>query len=233
MKLLLLSNSTMPDEAYFQWPLPHVSQFLDQQVKKICFIPFAAVTFSYDTYTQKMRDALAPLGYEVEGIHTHADMKAAIRAAECIAVGGGNTFHLTKMLHDNGLVQEIRNVVKAGTPYMGWSAGSNVAGPSIKTTNDMPIVYPPSFEAVQLVPFQINPHFTTKTIDGHGGEPRQLRLEEFLAVNREAEVYAIPEGSFIEVSNNTARYNGEGLLHIMRFGQETEKHEPGYKWEIL
>ncbi|MCB0736203.1 MAG: dipeptidase PepE [Bacteroidetes bacterium] len=227
MRLLLLSNSTMPGQPYFDWPKPHVKAFLGQAVKEILFVPFAAVTISFNEYEQAFANAVEPLGYKVRGIHKEADMVAAVESAEVIAVGGGNTFQLVKMLHENELIEAINRVVKNGTPYMGWSAGSNVACPTVKTTNDMPIVYPPSFDGINLVNFQINPHFTNQTIPNHGGETRSQRLKEFMQVNQEIVVYGVPEGAFLKVEGDKLSYHGTGLLQKMQFGRETEEFEPG------
>ena len=193
MKLLLLSNSTMKGDPYLAWPTSHLKEYL-RGVRNLLFIPYAGVTVSYDDYTETVQRALSDTGVKITGIHTVEDKLNSIRNAECIAVGGGNTFHLLHMMQQYKLVEPIRKAVKSGTPYIGWSAGSNVACPTIKTTNDMPIVEPDSFEALALTDFQINAHYTDRVIEGHGGESRQLRLEEMLVANSEVKIVGLPEG---------------------------------------
>ncbi len=221
--LLLLSNSTLKGDPYFQWPLPHLKSFCSRlNIKKLAFVPFAAVTFSYDKYTEIVQNAAKPIGLEILGIHNHPN---ALNEADAVAVGGGNTFALLKRLYDANLVDAIREKVNGGMPYMGWSAGSNMACPSIFTTNDMPIVEPPSFNALNLVPFQINPHYTDKVIEGHGGESRDTRINEFIAIN-DLDVAAIPEGSLIEISGNNIAFKGVGELKHFKQGQEPKNYHP-------
>ena len=196
MKLLLLSNSTMKGDPYLAWPTSHLKEYL-RGVRNLLFIPYAGVTVSYDDYTETVQRALSDTGVKITGIHTVEDKLNSIRNAECIAVGGGNTFHLLHMMQQYKLVEPIRKAVKSGTPYIGWSAGSNVACPTIKTTNDMPIVEPDSFEALALTDFQINAHYTDRVIEGHGGESRQLRLEEMLVANSEVKIVGLPEGKLL------------------------------------
>lgn len=229
MKLLLLSNSTMPGEAYFTWPQPYVKQFLGTEVKNVLFIPFAGVTISFDRYTEMMQDVMGGLGYSITSVHAQSDMVKAVENAEAIAVGGGNSFQLLKLIQENGLIDPIRNRVESGAPYVGWSAGSNVACPTIRTTNDMPIVEPPSFDALNLVPFQINPHFTNKTIPNHGGESREQRLKEFLVANKEMEVMGIPEGTYIEVDSKGTFYQGKEPMMKMSYTEGSVELPGGSK----
>ena len=172
MRLLLISNSTNAGEKYLEYPKNNIKEFLGEKVKTILFVPFAAVTFSFDEYVEKVQERMGDIGYKVVGIHTFEDKAKAVREAEAIMVGGGNTWQLLNMMQEFGLVEAIRNKVIDGTPYVGWSAGSNVACPTIKTTNDMPIVQPQSFNACNLVSFQINPHYLDANPDGHAGETR-------------------------------------------------------------
>ncbi|MDR2936771.1 MAG: dipeptidase PepE, partial [Rikenellaceae bacterium] len=158
MKLLLISNSTNAGEAYLAHPKEQIGKFL-KGVRHVAFVPYAAVTLSYDEYEEKVRKRFLDFDIGVDSIHHTDDPAGALRAAEAIVVGGGNTFYLLKQLQDLGLVDVIRERVSEGVPFVGWSAGSNVACPTICTTNDMPIVEPRSFHAVGLVPFQINPHY--------------------------------------------------------------------------
>lgn len=188
----------MKGTPYMDWPQPYLNDFL-KDTKEILFIPYAGVTMNYDEYTESVSKALMGSDTRVSGIHSVNDMITAIKDAECIAVGGGNTFHLLAMMQKEGIVGAIHDAVTGGTKYIGWSAGSNVACPTIKTTNDMPIINPESFEALNLIDFQINAHYTTRTIDGHGGESRDLRLKELLTINTDMTVVGLPEGKLLEL----------------------------------
>ena len=183
MKLLLLSNSTMQGEPYLDYPKNEIKNFLGNKPVKALFIPFAAVTFSFDLYCEKVEERFAEVGHHIVGIHTFADPVKAINDAEAIVVGGGNTWQLVRMLHDQNLIEPIRKKVLDGTPYIGWSAGSNIACPTLRTTNDMPIIDPRGFDCINLIPFQINPHYLDANPEGHGGETREQRIGEFLEIN--------------------------------------------------
>ena len=163
MNLLLLSNSTNYGEAYLAYSKKSIKAFLGQVKENIVFIPYAGVTFSWDDYTDMVNEALAEIGFQVQSIHNLADPVKSISEAHAIMVGGGNSFQLLELLYENKLVEVIKERVASGTPYIGWSAGSNMACPTIKTTNDMPIVYPPSFKTLAFVPFNINPHYLKYT----------------------------------------------------------------------
>ena len=180
MKLLLISNSTNAGEEYLRYPLPEIGRFL-QGVREVAFVPYAAVTFSYADYERKVQARFSELGIRVRSVHREKAPAAFIRRAEAICVGGGNTFALARKMQQQGLMQAILRKVKAGTPYVGWSAGSNVCCPTICTTNDMPIVQPESFRAIGAVKFQINPHYLDANPEGHAGETREqtFRLVEF------------------------------------------------------
>lgn len=193
MNLLLLSSSKAENGTY----LEHARAWIRESIgnKELLFIPFAGVSIDWDTYLERVREALAPVGISVCSIHKAIDAKAALRDAQAIAVGGGNTFHLLKTIYDWDLLDLIKEKVQAGTPYIGWSAGSNIAAPTICTTNDMPIVQPKRFDALGLVPFQINPHYSDFTPPNFHGETRAQRLEEFLLANPNKRVIALPEGT--------------------------------------
>ncbi len=182
------------------------------------FVPFAGVTFSFDTYEGMVKPVFETLGYALESIHHSGDPLRAVEQAEAIAVGGGNTFALLKRMYDAGIVDAIRARVRAGTPYVGWSAGSNVACPTIRTTNDMPIAQPPSLRALGLVPFQINPHFISGKPAGHNGESREERLAEFLHINAPEQVFALPEGSALFSDGTRGTVLGE--RHALWFPAE-------------
>ena len=182
--LLLISNSTMRGEAYLGWCKDMIADFCRRHsVKKVLFVPFAGVslaegglTKSYDAYEAKVAKVYAEFGVKLTSVHHKALPINAVYDTDCVAVGGGNTFHLVRQLQRTGLMQAIRQRAFDGMPYMGWSAGSNVAGPTLCTTNDMPIVMPDSFDCMGLVPFQINPHYTDFFDPKHGGETRDDRL---------------------------------------------------------
>jgi len=221
MKLLLLSNSTIKGETYLGWPQEYLKPFL-KGVKKVVFIPYAGVTVSYDDYTQSVVDALIAFDLQIDGVHTITDKKEAILKADCIMVGGGNTFSLLKKMQDENLVGTIKESVSRGAKYVGWSAGANMACPTIKTTNDMPVEQPQSFNALNLIDFQINPHFTNAVIPNHGGESREMRLQEYLVKNPNSTVIGVPEGMLIEVDGETTYLKGKGEALLFRSEQESK-----------
>lgn len=219
--LLLLSNSTNHGEQYMQWCKSIIASFVLGRIHSIVFIPYAAVDFSYQEYTDKVNEALNEFDIKVINIDSVEDKKEVLSNASAIFVGGGNTFHLLKTLQDLDLISTIKNSVDKGTYYAGWSAGSNISTPTICTTNDMPIVEPRSFEALNLVDFQINPHFTELVIANHGGESRKKRLQEYLAANKNEQVVCLPEGTYLEVKGGNVTYRGAIDGKVLRFGQET------------
>lgn len=220
MRLLLISNSTNAGESYLDYPKQNIKNFLGD-VRKVMFVPYAAVTFSFDEYQAKVAAVLSPLGIDVDSVHRYEDPAAAIRSAEAVMVGGGNTFHLVKMMQDKGVMAAIREKVTAGTPYIGWSAGSNVTCPTLCTTNDMPIVEPMSFKTLGLIPFQINPHYIDTHPEGHAGETRQQRIEEFLAANRGVVVAGLREGCMLLVEDDKMSLIGSRPLTLFAYGKPT------------
>jgi dipeptidase E len=207
VRLLLLSNSTNHASGYLEHALDTVLAFLDGAA--LTFVPYALA--DHDAYTAKVADALAPGGTRVTGLHTAADPLAAVAEAEAVFVGGGNTFRLLDTLQRLGLVAPLAARVRAGLPYMGASAGTNIAGPSIRTTNDMPIAQPASFEALGLVPFQLNPHFLDADPSStHRGETREQRLAEFLEVN-DVPVLGLREGTWLSVEDGLAGIGGAAV----------------------
>jgi len=208
LNLLLLSNSTNYGEPYMQWCSSTITSFV-KDPSSVIFIPYAGVGFSYDDYTKKVNHALSSSDIQVTNLDDFDDKKNALKDSSAIFVGGGNTFHLLKMLQQLDLVETIQQVVANEVPYVGWSAGSNIASPTICTTNDMPIVEPKSFDSLSLIPFQINPHFTEKSIPDHGGESRIQRLTEFLAANPDQKVIALPESSYLVSNGIQLIYNGK------------------------
>ena len=216
----------MKGQSYLGWPQKHLQSFL-LGVKNVLFIPYAGVTINYDEYTDSVKSALIDLPVNITGIHTVYDRIEQINAADCIMIGGGNTFSLLNSLQNGGLVEPINDAIKKGTKYIGWSAGANMACPSIKTTNDMPIEQPLSFDALGLVDFQINPHFTNETIPNHGGESRELRLKEYLVMNPKSTVIGLPEGMLIEVDEDSIFLKGDGEAYIFKQGAKTQILQPG------
>ena len=202
MRLLLISNSTNPGEDYLDYPKNNIKDFLGDKSTNAIFIPYAAVTFSFEEYETKVNNRFAEIGHHVTSIHRFLNPIEAIENSDAIIVGGGNTWQLVKMLQEKGLMKVIRKKVKQGTPYIGWSAGSNIACPSLKTTNDMPIVEPIKFKTLKLVPFQINPHYLDDNPANHGGETREVRINEFIEVNRETHVVGLREGTMLLLENN-------------------------------
>ena len=197
-RLLLFSSSRVPgDERYLTWAADLVRDFFGREVRTLAFVPFAGVTISFDEYTARTRDAFGEIGYEVRSVHEAGDPRAVVREADAVLVGGGNTFQLLARVYATGLRDVIRERVAAGMPYMGWSAGSNLACPTIRTTNDMPVVQPPAFDALGFVPFQVNPHYTDYHPPGHRGETRADRLAEFVALNPGVPVVGLREGSIL------------------------------------
>lgn len=218
MRLLLISNSTMPGEAYLDYPKHEIKRFLGDKILTALFIPYAAVTFSFGLYEQKVAERFTELGFLVKSIHHFSDPVKAVNEAEVIVVGGGNTWQLVRMLHDNQLMEAIRTKVLSGTPYIGWSAGSNVACPTLRTTNDMPIIDPKGFDTTALVPFQINPHYLDANPEGHGGETREQRIEEFLEINPEVYVVGLREGTMLWVEDEQIQLIGTRKARIFKKG---------------
>ncbi len=221
MKLLLISNSTNPGEQYLDYPKQNIREFLGEKHIKALFIPYAAVTFSYDDYEQKVRDRFREAGHDIISIHHYTDPVVAVRKASAIVVGGGNTWMLLKLLHDHRLIEPVREKVLAGIPYIGWSAGSNVACPTIMTTNDMPVAEPSSFKAFNLIPFQINPHYLDANPAGHAGETREQRIEEFIEVNPGIWVTGLREGTMFLIENREISLIGRRNVRIFK-----KDHQP-------
>lgn len=235
MKLLLLSNSTNVGEPYLGWTKTYIVDFLTcYKVTDVLFVPYAGVNLSdesleksYDIYEEKVRTVFNELGFGLRSVHRYSNPNEAVIQAKCIVVGGGNTFHLVSEMHRTGIMHSIRAKVLEGTPFIGWSAGSNVACPTLRTTNDMPIIQPASFDCLNLIPFQINPHYLDANPAGHGGETRQQRIEEFLAVNRDVVVVGLRETSLIEVDENSAWLKGERKLRLFKYGEQVQEIEQG------
>ncbi|MBK7945244.1 MAG: dipeptidase PepE [Flavobacteriales bacterium] len=230
MQLLLLSNSTLPGEPFFTWPRAHVQAFLEER-NRIAFVPYAAVEAQYDLYADKVAEVFSAIGKELVSLHREADPVKSLNSVDAIAVGGGNTFLLIRALYRLNLIKAIGEKVRGGMPYVGWSAGGNVACPTVMTTNDMPIVEPPSMRALGLVPFQINPHYTEATIPGHGGESRDQRIAEYLAVHPNMPVVGLREGSLLHLNGSSMRLEGKGMK-LFRHGQEAKEIAGGTEMRV-
>ena len=226
MKLLLISNSTNAGEEYLRYPLPEIGRFL-QGVREIVFVPYAAVTFSYAEYERRVQARFAELGIRVRSVHRAGDPAALVRRAEAICVGGGNTFALARKMQQQGLMQAILRRIRAGVPYVGWSAGSNVCCPTISTTNDMPIVQPESFRAIGAVKFQINPHYLDANPAGHAGETREQRIREYIEANPRRWVAGLREGCMLRYDDGRLELIGGQPMRMFRKGVEPFEVEPG------
>lgn len=224
-RLLLISNSTQHGGGYLDHCAAEIRDFLGDGVSRVLFVPYAL--FDRDGYAHRARERFSQLGYELGSVHEVEDPPAAVRDAEALFIGGGNTFRLLERLYGEGLIDPIRERVTGGMPYVGTSAGSNVACPSIRTTNDMPIVEPPSFEALDLVPLQINPHYLDPEPEStHQGETREQRLEEFLEENDRV-VVALREGSMLRVEGDRMELRGTTNARVFRRGKGPVEVIPG------
>lgn len=240
-RLLLISNSTNSGESYLEWPRPYIKDFLNKTgVKRALFIPFAGVALSeegleasYDAYEERVNGVFNELGFEIYSIHREKDPQQAVKDALAIVVGGGNTFHLVYMLHELKLMKVIKEAVENGLPFIGWSAGSNVACPTMRTTNDMPIIEPESLNCLGLINFQINPHYLDATVEGHGGETREQRLEEFLVINTNIYVAGLREGTLLSVNDEEIELMGQRPMRVFKFGQDPREYQPGSSLSFL
>ena len=207
-KMLIASTSTIYGSDYLEYLLPELKLFF-KDIKELVFVPYARPSgISYDRYTTIVRKAFSQLNISVIGIHEFDDPIEAIANAQGIFVGGGNTFELVSKLYEHELIPIIKEVVENGTPYFGTSAGSNITGPTMKTTNDMPIVYPPSFDTLNLINFNLNPHYLDPDLTSkHKGETRETRIKEFHQFN-ETPVLGLREGSWLSVSRNKVVLKG-------------------------
>ena len=207
-RALLLSSSRVPDrEEYLTWAADEIRDFVGR-VRTVAFVPFAGVTITRDEYAARTAESFRAMGFDLDPVIDESDAAARLGRAEAIVVGGGNTFWLLHLLQRSGALDAIGERVRAGVPYIGWSAGSNIACPTIRTTNDMPIVAPRTLDALGLVPFQLNPHFTDWQQPGHRGETRTDRLKEFIEVNRDLTVVGLREGGILRLEGSSLSLRG-------------------------
>ncbi|KAJ6665283.1 hypothetical protein lerEdw1_004332 [Lerista edwardsae] len=232
-RLLLVSNSTLHGGGYLEHCQKQIQNFLGQNLRRVLFVPYAL--HDRDAYAKTAREKFESLGYGLDSIHETPDPVEAVRKAEAIFIGGGNTFRLLKTLYDNGLIQPIRKrVLEDGIPYIGSSAGTNVATISINTTNDMPIVYPPSLLALGLVPFNINPHYLDPDVNStHMGETREKRILQYHEEPDTPPVLGLREGSLLLVEGQKATLQGKTGARLFVRGNAPTEHEPGMDFSFL
>ena len=229
-RILLISNSTLYGSGYLDHAEAEIRSFLGD-LKRVLFVPYAL--FDRDKYAVTAQDRFEKMGYALASVHTASDPVQAINETDAIFIGGGNTFRLLKALYDHQLIDPIRERVARGMPYTGSSAGSNVAGPTIRTTNDMPIVQPPSFEALGLVSFQINPHYIDADPNStHMGETREERIRQFLEEN-ETPVIGLREGAILRIENGKTILRGSTGARIFRRGETPEEVVPGAQLDLI
>lgn len=233
MRLLLISNSTNAGEAYLDHPKQQIKDFLGDTQVSALFIPYAGVTISIDDYETRVKDRFNEIGHDIVSIHHFTDPVKAVESSEAIVIGGGNTFRLLKLMQDYNLIEPIRDKVFSGTPFIGWSAGANIACPTISTTNDMPIVQPESFRALNLIPFQINPHYLDANPRGHAGETREMRIEEYIEVNRDIHVIGLREGTMFLIERDKIQLIGSQSARVFKYGQNPIELKPGDHCQFL
>ncbi len=216
IKAILASTSTLHNQEYLDYLIPHLKP-LYGDAESVLFIPYARPSgISHKEYTEKAAEAFSKAGIAIKGLHEFDDPVKAIEEAEGIFTGGGNTFLLVSELYRNKVIMPLRNAILQGTPYMGTSAGTNIGGLSMQTTNDMPIVYPPSFKTLGIVPFNINPHYLDPDpTSKHKGETRETRIKEFHNLNSQP-VIGLREGSWLELMDNKITLKGNLQARIFK-----------------
>jgi len=229
-RVLLVSSSTCHPTGFLDHAEGELRDFLGA-ARGVLFLPWALG--DRDTYAAKVRERLARMGYEVESAHQSADPGRAVAAAEAVFAGGGNTFRLLKTLYEHDLLTPLRSRVAEGMPYVGSSAGSNVAGPTIRTTNDMPIVEPPSLTALGLVPFNLNPHYLDPDpASTHKGETREERIAQFHEEN-DPPVVGLREAAMLRIEENEVRLGGAAGARIFLKGEAPFETRPGERLDFL
>lgn len=233
-RILLLSTSALHGSGYMEYCAREVTDFFGRDTQRILFVPYALQ--DHDGYAAKVRARFAELGHALDSIHAAPGRhgpRDAVKSAQALFIGGGNTFRLLSELYAHDLLDAIRERVATGMPYMGSSAGSNVACVTIKTTNDMPIVYPPSFDALALVPFNVNPHYIDPDpASTHMGETRETRIREFHEMN-DPPVVGLREGAWLRVEGNALALGGVKGARLFRRDAPPEEHLPGSRLDFL
>lgn len=226
-KLIIASTSTLHGGSYLDYLLPELKNFFTGS-KTLLFIPYARPGgITHDEYTKKVADTFASVSIAVKGLHEFENPEEALHNAEAIFTGGGNTFLLVSQLYRNNVMDALKQAVNNGTPYLGTSAGSNICGLTMQTTNDMPIIYPPSFKTLGFIPFNLNPHYLDPLPDStHMGETRETRIKEFHQFNTQP-VLGLREGSWLEVKGNTVVLKGNLHARLFRQGKDAEEIEAG------
>lgn len=231
-KCLLASTSTLHNDTYLGYLLPELASLFNN-VDEVLFIPFARPSgITHEDYTQKANEAFSKIGKTCIGLHSFNQPIEAIKRAKGIFTGGGNSFLLLNELYKYNLIDSLKQKLKTGTPYLGTSAGSNICGLSIHTTNDMPIVYPPSFDALGIIPFLINPHYLDPNPDNtHMGETRETRIKEFLTYHDQA-VVGLREGSWLQLEQNSIILKGN-LTARLFYKNAIEEVVSGFDFNFL
>lgn len=224
--IIIASTSTIHGSGFLEYLLDDLKLHF-KNVDSILFIPYARPSgISHEVYTKKVKDAFSKIGKTINGLHEFYDPIKATKEAKGIFVGGGNTFVLINQLYKNNLITVLQEVVNNGTPYLGTSAGSNICGLTLCTTNDMPIVYPPSFKTLSFVPFNINPHYLDPDpTSKHMGETRETRIQEFHNFNTQP-VVGLREGSYLHVYNNEIRLKGKLSARVFEHNKTPYEVEP-------
>ena len=224
--LIIASTSTLHGGDYLDYLLPTLENHFSN-CESILFIPYARPGgISHDIYTEKVAEAFSKINKKITGIHKFENPIQAIQDAKGIFIGGGNTFLLVTKLYSNNVMEVLSNVIENGTPYLGTSAGSNITGISMQTTNDMPIVYPPSFKTLGVIPFNLNPHYLDADIQSkHMGETRETRIKEFHAFNA-TPVLGLREGSWLNVKGNKIILEGELTARLFRQNEKPDEVNP-------
>jgi dipeptidase E len=231
--LIIASTSTLHGGSYLDYLLPVLKEHF-ASCKSVLFIPYARPGgISHEDYTQKVETVFKTIALEVKGLHEFSNPIEALQQAEGIFTGGGNTFLLVSQLYENKVMDVLKQTLETGTPYLGTSAGSNICGLTMQTTNDMPIIYPPSFATLGVIPFNLNPHYLDPDVNStHMGETRETRIKEFHQFNTAA-VLGLREGSWLEVKGNSIILRGTLTARLFRANQETVELESGSELSFL